>query len=219
VLYLTNGTYAYSVAAIPGYHTTQSGSLTVAGTNVAVAVPYTQSGYSVKFTETGFTLKWKTTWCVTLGATNQCVTGGASMTFTDIPNGTYSYTLGPVANYSLTSPAAYTGTVTVDGHSPGKVVDTVATKWSLVKYAVKFKETGLPHGTSWQVTVDGQTKSTTSASMSFSLPNGTYSFTAISSGYTTVHGSVVVNGAALTHTVAFSPMAGPFETASPTRRE
>jgi hypothetical protein len=54
------------------------------------------------------------------------------------------------------------------------------------------------------VTVDGQTKVTTSASLTFSIPNGSYAFSAISSGYTTVHGTVTVDGSAVTETVTFS---------------
>ena len=218
VMFLTNGTYAYSVSEIPGYHTTQSGSVSVHGLAVTVSVPYKQSTYSVKFTETGFTNAWKTTWCVELGATTKCVTGKTSITFTGIPNGTYSYTIEPVANYTLNG-GQYTGSVVVDGGAWGTLAATVATHWTLVKYSLKFTETGLPHGTSWQVTVDRITKSTTGTSMTFSVPNGTYAFTAIASGYMTVTGSVTVNGGNTTHSVAFSPEAGPLGAAAPVRRE
>jgi hypothetical protein len=196
-------TYAYTVGLISGYHTTDHGSFTLVGTSISVSVPFKLTTYAVKFTESGFTNAWKTTWCVTLGATTTCVTGVSSISFTGIVNGTYSYTIGNVANYTLNG-GAYTGSVTVTGAGQGSTAVTTATHWTLVKYTVKFQETGLPHGTSWQVSVDGQTKVTTSASMSFTLSNGTYAFTAISTGHPNVTGTVTVDGSTVTESVTFS---------------
>jgi Thermopsin len=217
--YLVDGhTYAYAVGLISGYHTTDHGSLTLVGTAISVNVPFKLTTYSVKFTEGGFTVAWKTTWCVTFGATTTCATGATSITFSGIVNGTYSYTIGQVANYTLNG-GAYTGSSVVSGAGQGQTAVTVATHWTLVKYTVKFSETGLAHGSSWQVTVDGVTKVTTAATMSFTLSNGTYSFTAIASGYSSVTGSLTVNGAKVTQSVTFTPHAGPIGADTPVRRE
>jgi hypothetical protein len=122
--------------------------------------------------------------------------------FTGVPNGTYAYTIGTVANYTLTG--SYPGTVTVAGLGHGTIAATVATHWTLVTYSVKFTETGLPPGTSWELTIDGKTKVSTAKGLSFLISNGTYSFTATSSGYTPVTGTVTVDGSNVTETVTFT---------------
>ncbi len=69
-------------------------------------------------------------------------------------------------------------------------------------FSVMFSESGLPSGTSWSVTLNGATETSTSSTITFNEPNGTYSYTVstpISGGsgvrYVTVSsGSVTVNG-------------------------
>ncbi len=69
-------------------------------------------------------------------------------------------------------------------------------------YSVMFSETGLPSGTSWSVTLNGAMETSTSSTITFNEPNGTYGYTVstpISGGsgvrYVTVSsGSVTVNG-------------------------
>ncbi|MBX8644839.1 MAG: thermopsin family protease [Thermoplasmata archaeon] len=69
-------------------------------------------------------------------------------------------------------------------------------------YSVMFSESGLPSGTSWSVTLNGATEASTSSTITFSEPNGTYGYTVstpISGGsgvrYVNVSsGSVTVNG-------------------------
>jgi hypothetical protein len=70
--------------------------------------------------------------------------------------------------------------------------------YNQVTYTVTFTETGLPSGGSWSVTLNGVTKSSTSSSISFTEPNGTYAYTigAISGcSRSPPSGSVTVNGA------------------------
>jgi hypothetical protein len=74
-------------------------------------------------------------------------------------------------------------------------------------YPVTFTESGLPSGTSWSVTFNGQTSSSTSTTVSFSAVDGTYSYTiGAVSGYTSSpsSGSVTVNGASAGVSIAFS---------------
>jgi len=47
---------------------------------------------------------------------------------------------------------------------------------AIKKYSVTFTESGLPSGTSWSVTLNGNTESSTTNTISFSEPNGTYSY-------------------------------------------
>lgn len=80
-----------------------------------------------------------------------------------------------------------------------------------IKYAVTFTESGLPSGTKWGVTFNGQTQNSTSNSITFNATNGIYAFSIISpAGYTPdpSSGNVTVNGANVTQPVTtFTPVA------------
>jgi hypothetical protein len=84
-------------------------------------------------------------------------------------------------------------------------------------YSVTFSETGLPVGYSWSVTLNGTTETSnatrTVSAITFTEPNGTYSFT-VGSGNcgpifcflydpTPSHGSLVLNGAAETIAIPY----------------
>ncbi len=75
-------------------------------------------------------------------------------------------------------------------------------------YLVSFTESGLSSGTSWSVTFDGDTESSTASTISFSAPNGTYDYDVGSvQGYSVspLSGSVTVNGQSQTVPLTFSP--------------
>jgi len=68
---------------------------------------------------------------------------------------------------------------------------------SILPHKVTFTESGLPPNTKWSVVLDGMTESSTSSSITFSVPDGTYSFSINSvSGYSSTpsSGTVIVNG-------------------------
>lgn len=80
-------------------------------------------------------------------------------------------------------------------------------------YLATLTETGLPAGTAWSVTMDGVVRNSTQASISFLLPDGSYSFSAATArcSATSAAGNVTMNGAANSVSVAFPPAkcAGP----------
>ncbi|MGI0139805.1 MAG: hypothetical protein ACREBT_01435 [Thermoplasmata archaeon] len=204
---LTNGTYSYTIADVPGWHLASgsySGSVGVSGGNPTVLLTFTEwAAYSVEFTEIG--LPVSTTWSVTLNGTLSST--ASSITFTGLTNGTYSYTIADVPGWHLSS-GSYSGSEGVDGGS--QTVPLTFTEWTV--YSAEFTETGLPVGTSWSVTLNG-TLSSTGSSITFTeLANGTYSYTIgdvpgwhLSSGSYT--GSVSVTGASPpVLAVIFSPM-------------
>ena len=81
-----------------------------------------------------------------------------------------------------------------------------AVKTVVPQYTVSFEETGLAAGQSWTVTFNGTSQSTTSAIMSFTVPNGTYQFSiGAVSGYniSVASGNVVVQGNSALITVSF----------------
>jgi len=161
--------------------------------------------FGVKFIESG--LNPGTDWSVTLNGSASSSTN-AEIDFSE-PNGTYAYSVGAVAGYTTTGSS---GTVTVAGDTV-----TVDVVFSPVLYVVTFNETGLPSGVQWSISVQGGPGGTTTGtSISISLPNGSYNYSATTpdSAYASSGGSFVVDGAPLTVPVTFSAL--PPLTVSPT---
>ncbi len=156
--------------------------------------------YGVTFTESG--LPSGSTWYVNVtasGSTKSYSSTSTSLSFSEL-NGSYTY---KVASLSKTyAPSAYSGSFTVNG---AKVSESVT--FTEVKYTVTFTESGLPSGTSWSVTLGGTASSSTSTAISFSEPNGSYSFTVGTvSGYTSSpsSGSTTVKGSSTSTAITFS---------------
>jgi hypothetical protein len=169
----------------------------------------TVTTYTVKFTEVG--LPAGLLWGVTLTSASghhQTITKYTNvsqvLSFKE-PNGVYTYSYAKVKGFYIRScpSSCYTGTVTVNGANPA----TTVTDWTSFKYTVTFQETGLAHGTSWSVTIDGLTHTSTGTKMSFSISNGTYPFSAAATGYTYTAAPpspLTVHGAAVTVRVTFT---------------
>jgi hypothetical protein len=194
-----NGTYSYSIAGISGWHQTtlpHTGSLMVTGASVEEpTLEYIQVTYTLTFTESG--LPTGTNWSITIGADTENSTT-PSIAFTE-PNGSYSYRVDYVAGYVPNSP---TGSKTVTGGDA-----SVSVPFTQVLYAVTFTETGLPGGTSWSVTINTHSVSSTSTTVVFHLANGSYSYTIdYVSGWvpTQPTGSVGVTGAPAGVSVMFT---------------
>ncbi|MGD0250766.1 MAG: YncE family protein [Thermoplasmata archaeon] len=81
-------------------------------------------------------------------------------------------------------------------------------------YTVTCTESGLPAGTSWSVTLNGTTMSSTTATITFSEPSGTYAYTvgAVAGYFANPQtGSADVNGAAVNLPISFTPSSsGPY---------
>jgi YVTN family beta-propeller protein len=202
-----NGTYSFTIGSPAGFAASPSvGSVTVNGrpANQSIEFGSTVPGrYAVTFTEVG--LPSGASWAVTLNGT--LLTSTTSTVVFSEPNGTYSFTLGSVAGYAGTPS---TGTVTVSGGPAGQAFAFTSTVSG--PYVVTFTESGLPAGTSWSVTLAGAPHTSTISSLTFTEPNGTYSFTVGSvSGYsaTPATGSVVVSGAGVSRTIGFGAISVP----------
>lgn len=212
--YLTTGTgYApiYMNAALPvggnfWSNYTGHGSNGIGTTPMTVYGQYTDyypltsmwTSPTVTFVETG--LPSGTSWSVSLNSSMQTSTA-ASIVY-GLTNAVYSnvtYSVSQVQGYvaSVTS-----GTVYLNGASS---VITVA--FTPYNYSVTFTESGLQSGTSWSVTLNGVTQTSTTATVAFSVPNGTYSYTINSvSGYSggSVNGTITVNGAAVSESASYT---------------
>ena len=105
---------------------------------------------------------------------------------------TYEEVIWDIMEYAPSSPS---GWFIVNGTNATKSIT-----FSLLTYSVTFTGSGLPSGTSWSVTVNGITESSTNSTITFTLPNGNYSYSIIlPSGYSSVNGrgNISVSSASL----------------------
>jgi hypothetical protein len=200
-----NGTYTYTVGSVSGYTSSPSGgSVIVKGANAAQAITFTAipaGSYSVTFTETGLPIG--ANWSVTLGGKTTSSTG-STITFIE-KNGTYSYLVTGPTGYVA---APLSGSMTVSGKpvSQNETFTKTSSK-STTSYAVTFMESGLLSGTTWSVTLNGSTQSSTTATITFQEANGSYSYTVGTvSGYTVSSstGTAKVSGASVSESITFT---------------
>jgi hypothetical protein len=161
---------------------------TVGLTSDTLTVISPQTFYSVTVTEKG--LPAGTSWTLRLSNGEIFTTTGASITFSAENDTPYSYTL-------MSENSSYAGTPGTFSLSGGS--GTVQASFSLLKYTVDIKETGLPSGTKWFVNISGTMYSSSTDELAVQLPNGTYSYTVNGiSGYSLTNGtgSLTVSGGA-----------------------
>jgi YVTN family beta-propeller protein len=191
---LMNSSYTFTVSTEnKTFSPTYTSSFTVNGAPVSITVTFSKVLYKVTFTETG--LPAGSTWSVVLnGATN--TTTSSTISFME-PNGTYSYSV------STTNPAygpsVSSSSITVSGSAK-----TVSLSFVPLTFTVTFTETGLPTGTTWYVNLsNGKSLSSTNSTITVSLTNGTYNYTASSNGYKQKTGSITLNDNSVTVSVVF----------------
>lgn len=163
---VANGTYSYMLSSSNPAYIGTSGQVTVDGSAVSQSTVFVYA-YLVTFSETG--LASGTSWSVTVNGTVITTTSSTAEIYE--VNGTYAYTVSPVAGYSLTT--SYSGSFQVNG---APVTESLVFKQVL--YTVTVTETGLPSGSNWFVQfANGSKLNSTSSTITFSEPNGTYSIT------------------------------------------
>ncbi|MGC8515884.1 MAG: protease pro-enzyme activation domain-containing protein [Thermoplasmata archaeon] len=151
--------------------------------------------YSITFTESG--LPNATIWYVNTSNGQSYSSSGTSISV-HMPNGSYSYTIATEdKEYS-----AKGGLFIVNGSGM-----EVNIKFNLVTYAITFSESGLPSGTSWSLTLNNITESSTNGTIIFNEPNGTYSYSISGiQGYrtTSYSGTVIANGNTIDENITWS---------------
>jgi hypothetical protein len=190
--YVPNGSYTYALQTpVPGSPGTRyvgspsSGTVTVSGSNVSENVSYSTQYYlttAVSPNGTG-----------TVSTSSGWFSAGSSVTLTAKALSGYTF-----SSWSGSGTGSYTGTnnpLTLTVNGPVSETANFVVKSTI--YTLSFTESGLPSGTSWTMTFNGATNSSTNSVMTFSAPNGTYSFGASNlTGYYTVNysGSILVKG-------------------------
>jgi hypothetical protein len=194
--YASNGTgYSFWVYPYPGYAAIPSqGPLTVAGLNVIQNISFDPE-YPVVFNETG--LPAGTNWTVTV-AGNVLNSTNSTIDYSE-PNGTYSFSVGPITGFS---PQPSYGTIKVRG------TDVTVNITFALNYTVSFEEAGLPVGTEWTVSIGGVYLDSRTSLIVFAEPNGTFNYTVSGpSSYTATPaaGSVTIAGQDKLVSVSFYP--------------
>ncbi len=205
-LTLPNGTY--SLAFLPviigsthfTYYPIPSLMYVPLNGSVALTVNFSDFVYPVTITESG--LPAGTSWSAYVN--QKLLSSNTANISTELPNGTYSY-LVPNVNINY-YPNVRNGTFDITGQ-PFVINITFHEQ----KFAVNFNESGLGAGLKWTVNVTNVTfsKEITSASsaISFSLPNGSYSYSisSLNSDYepSVYGGNFTVNAGNLTFNVSF----------------
>jgi hypothetical protein len=164
--------------------------------------------YSIVFSRSG--LPKGETWCVMLEGWTRC-TGQGSVRYANLMNGTYSYGVRSMPGQSIFASLRGTALPLTGNLTLTSKGLTVALKY-VYPYAVTFVESGLPSGTSWSVTLKGNTHTSSTSTIAFSEPNGTYGFKIGSeTGYVhvAVPAGAKVKGAPVTITVTFKEKPGP----------
>ncbi|HTT26129.1 MAG TPA: thermopsin, partial [Thermoplasmata archaeon] len=160
------GAYTFYVDNATGAIGSQAATIS-AGSNSTVTVALGTT-YAVTFGETGLaSAQLNASWNVTLGGLTLASTSTFVRFF--MVNGSFAYTTPPIPGYLLNDS---TGSAVVAGSD-----DLILFPFVQVVYAVTLYETGLPLGTAWSIYVNGANYSSTSVSLHFALPNGTFTYT------------------------------------------
>jgi YVTN family beta-propeller protein len=190
-----NGTYPFSVAPAPGYAPTpNAGQVLVNGSSVNVSITFDPT-FVTTFNESG--LPAGTSWAVSLnGSTNR--TTVSTLTFAE-PNGTYPFAVANVPGWRSDS---YSGLVNVTGSGA-----QVQLTWTQTEYQANFTSVGLPSGRSWAVILNETSYRSSSVTIGFELPNGTYNYSVAGApGFAPLpaSGSFSINGASVNRSVNFT---------------
>lgn len=172
------------------FYVVNSNSNTVSVIGTALVPPV-----SVTFTESG--LPSGTSWSVTLAGSTESGTG-SSISFNEA-NGTYAYTVAPVAGYNATPSS---GSIIVQGFP-----QTVAVTFGPYVYGVTFLESGLSAGDLWSVLFNGNPGVSNVTTIVFTSPNGTIPFEVGTVGNLTPApsiGNVTIHGGPTTVSITFT---------------
>ncbi|MEM0139088.1 MAG: thermopsin [Ferroplasma sp.] len=192
---LTNGTYSYTIATSDHTYKPSSyhGSFTVNDVAVSQSVAFLKVTYKATFTETG--LPSGTTWYVNITGVSSGPISTSSYNLS-LTNGTYAYTISTADK--TYEPLPSSSSFTVNGTAVTEQV-----KFTEVLYNITFNETGLPSGTTWTLVFNGISHTLTNTSYVFDMVNGTYSYSATSTNYYNLSGTVTVDGASVPETLHF----------------
>ncbi|MCI4340760.1 MAG: hypothetical protein L3K11_00030 [Thermoplasmata archaeon] len=195
---LSNGSYAYQVGYVDGYHPdVPMKTFHVGGGQLTVPVPFARTTYRVLWLANG--TREGMNWSVALDGQPMAAT--SAWVSTSLPNGTYGYAIELPANYSATP---RTGEFRVGGFPVA-----VTLYFALLEYRASFNATGPGALGPWSVRFGNLTQIASTGGPSFLAPNGTYTFDVHApAGYFAApsHGRLTVAGPSAAMMIQFDPI-------------
>lgn len=188
-VYLSNGTYTFTVDPMNSSWYDFNGVLHVNGSGKIVYVSFKPVLYDVNFTVVSPSgLK---EWNLEIAGNNYTING----TYFEVglQNGSYVYVVSGITGYET-----YTSHLNVTGAD-----ETVILYIHELQYDVSFIS-NLKHGALWNVSLsNGDNYSSFNHSLMISMPNGRYNYTATSPGYNSVSGYIMVKDHPVTVRIHF----------------
>ncbi len=191
LFYEPNGTYHYTIASGDRnyYPNPNSGLFVISGGSYSVAINFYPKLYQVSFVQLNNSkLPAGTYWYVNITG-EPSLSSDSSIIIANLSNGSYTFTISTADKDYYPTPLLLSSFL-VNGKSI-----SVPIAFNLLTYEIEFTETGLPSGSSWSVTVNNSNStqvSSTTQTISLTLPNGTYLYT-VRSGIST-YGPFPSNG-------------------------
>ncbi|MFI5418418.1 MAG: right-handed parallel beta-helix repeat-containing protein, partial [Candidatus Lutacidiplasmatales archaeon] len=184
-----NVPYVYFLHGVMGYHTASSPNGTYnPRTFYETSLLFSPNAWGIIFHSSG--LPTGATWNVSLSPGTTVSSSGNTITFVNETNGTYTYSIQKPSGWAA---VPNTGKVILAGSAQSVTID-----FSQVTYQLTIVESGLPTGTLWSATVGGTTQNSSTTTISFTEPNGSYTYTILAvSGHsapTPSTGTALVHG-------------------------
>ena len=195
--YLPDGKYFFHLGPISGYYPDKPLGIVLVdrASPEPVIIVFTQVFYTISFVQHGY--PYGLEWIPTLnGVWYPSTTYYMNLS---VPNGTYAFGVLPREHFSITPTS---GNVTVDGNNV-----TINVTFVEVIFKVTFVEEGLPDGTNWSISMNGQTNLTSNKTVTFEDFNGTYFYSlGLVQGYYPMseNGTVRIDGSDTVVTIYFS---------------
>jgi List-Bact-rpt repeat protein len=183
---LSNGSYAYRVGYVPGYHPeVPLKTFQVRGGPLIVEVPFVPTLYRVTWLANG--TREGMNWSVEVNGLSVAAT--SAWVSTTLPNGSYSY--------AVTLPANFSASPRLGTFELGGAAATLPLYFNLLEFPAWFEATGPGASSDWSVRFGNLTETATPNGSTFLAANGTYTFDVHPpTGYfaTPSHGSVTIAG-------------------------
>lgn len=198
-VFMSNGSYGYSIGVADKIYSASGSHFLVAGSNASFQVSFSQVKYSVTFTQHG--LSAGSAWYVNItGEPGSGALAMGSAYSVQLINGTYDYTAS-ASNISLRD---FSGTFTLSGSTL-----RISVTFAPIPYNVTFMAYGISGVSSWYLDFNGTTKVSHTDMMIFGVTDGLYSYSLIPlPGFRVANSSGIVEVAGTNQTVLlyFTPV-------------
>ena len=194
---LLNGSYAYRVGYVAGYHPDVLEKLfLVRGGPLSVYVPFVQTVYAAAWVANG--TRAGMNWSVVMNG--QSTAASSAWLSTSLPNGSYPYIIEVAANYTVTPRS---GDLVIAGYAA-----RVYLLFTLVEFPAMFEASGPGATTYWTIRLGNVTQLASAGGSSFMAANGTYTYDIHApAGYYAVpsHGNLTISGPSPAVVIQFYP--------------